>query len=146
MLIKLGTVFVLGAIEIWVSIPTGFALGLHPVTIALVSAIGGMAGATAVTLFGVRVREWIRRRRHKKKASKKESGMIKRIWDRYGVVGLGLLAPLITGAPAGTALGIALGAPRQRLLVWMNIGVFIWSVILTAAVALGVAGVGAVRH
>ncbi len=146
MIAKLGTVFVLGAIEIWVSIPAGFAMGLHPVTIALVSAIGGMAGATLVTLFGVRVREWFKNRRHYKKVRKKDSGRIKRIWDRHGVVGLGLMAPLVTGAPAGTAIGIALGASRRRLLVWMNIGVFIWSVVLTAAVALGISGIDAVKN
>jgi len=41
---------------------------------------------------------------------------------RYGVVGLGLLAPLLVGAPLGTVVGISFGAPADRLLLWMSLG------------------------
>ena len=37
-----------------------------------------------------------------------------RLWERYGIYGVGLIAPLIVGVPAAAALGIALGAPRRR--------------------------------
>ena len=145
MVIKLITVFLLGMIEIWLSIPAGFALGLNPVVIGLVTAIGGMAGVTVITLVGVRTRDWFKRRR--KKVRKKGSGRAKRVWDRYGAIGFGLLAPFVTGSPAiGTVIGIGLGASRRQLLIWMNIGVLVWSVLLTAAVALGIAGVDAIRR
>ena len=62
-----------------------------------------------------------------------KKGRIYDIWDKYGIVGLGLLSPLLFGAPLGAALGIVFGAPRYRLLIWMSIGIFIWSVILTAS-------------
>jgi len=39
----------------------------------------------------------------------KKHGRIYRIWERYGAAGMGLLSPLITGAPLGAALGIVLG-------------------------------------
>lgn len=60
-----------------------------------------------------------------------------RIWEKYGVIGLGLASPLLTGAPLGAAIGISLGAPTGKLMWWMSIGIVIWSVILTAAVAYG---------
>jgi len=67
------------------------------------------------------------------------------IWDRYGVVGLGLLAPLLVGAPLGTALGLLPGAPVRRLLLWVSVGIVLWSALLTAAGALGLAGFETLR-
>lgn len=55
------------------------------------------------------------------------------IWNKYGIIGLGLLSPLLFGAPLGAALGIGFGVPRYRLLLWMSIGIFIWSIFLTVS-------------
>jgi len=49
-----------------------------------------------------------------------------------------LLSPLVLGAPLGAAVGIGLGADRNRLLLWMAVGIVIWSIILTAAGLYGV--------
>lgn len=46
----------------------------------------------------------------------------------------------------GGRLGLALGAPAPRLLLWMGLGVILWSAGLTLAAALGLAGIGALRH
>ena len=51
-----------------------------------------------------------------------------------------MLSPLITGAPLGAAIGISLGASSRRLIVWMSIGIVIWTGILTAISTLGFAG------
>jgi len=54
-----------------------------------------------------------------------------KIWNKYGVIGLGLLSPLLFGAPLGAAVGIALGAGKKPLILWMSIGILCWSVCLT---------------
>ncbi len=61
-----------------------------------------------------------------------------RIWDKYGIIGLGFLSPLITGAPLGAAIGISFGAKPRKLFVWMTVGIAFWSIVLTTAAALGV--------
>jgi hypothetical protein len=43
-----------------------------------------------------------------------------KIWDNYGITGLGLLSPLLFGSPIGAAVGIALGAGKKRLIFWMS--------------------------
>ena len=140
-LLKVLTVLALGAVELWTAIPTGLALQLHPLVIGVVSAVGAILGVVVVVVLG----EGVRTRLLKRHAGsgRGPGGRINRIWVRYGVAGLGLLAPLVTGAPLGTALGLALGAPAGRLLLWMSVGVVIWSGMLTAAAALGLAGVEA---
>ena len=137
-LIQFLVVFGLGVIELWVAIPTGFVLGLDPVAIALASSFGAIVGVVisflmvkqvltwAVEKFGLDIVGFIQRRR------------IYRIWEKHGVIGLGLLAPLLTGAALGIGIGLVLGVPKKTLLLWMIIGVLLWSVALTLAIVLGI--------
>lgn len=118
----------LGVLELWVAIPTGTAFKLHPLLNCLASGSGAIIGALAVILLGSRFRNWLL---GKRKGRKKEKGRIYRIWDKYGVIGLGMLAPLLTGAPLGAAIGISLGAPSKRLFIWMCAGIIVWTVMLT---------------
>jgi len=134
MLWKCGTVVVTSMMELWAAIPLGFALQLPPLIIGICSAIGAIASAGIVIFLGGSLRSWLLKRIEKKG---KKQGRMARIWDKYGVIGLGLASPLLTGAPLGAALGISLGAPTGKLMWWMSIGIVIWSVILTIAVAYG---------
>ena len=145
LMMKLLTVFGLAIIELWAAIPAGFALNLHPVTIGLIAAIGAMVGAGTVLVLGERVRNRLIRHRIGTYSNAKH-GRIYQIWQRYGVIGLGLLAPLLTGAPLGVAVGLTLGAPTGRLLFWICIGIVIWSIILTFLGVLGLAGINSLRY
>src|SRR3970282_317827 len=97
---KVVTVFGLGAVELWAAIPAGFALGLHPITTAIASALGAITSGLVVALLGDRARAWLGVCPGVPRGGQAR-GTIRRIWDRYGVVGLGLLAPLLIGAPLG---------------------------------------------
>jgi hypothetical protein len=135
----------LGALELWAAIPAGLALGLHPVATGGAAAVGAFLGVLAVVSLGGPVRAWLVRR-HGSKEKTGAHGLVRRAWDRHGVVGLGLLAPLLTGAPLGAALGVALGAPAGRLLWWTGLGIVLWSIALTLAATLGLAGFQALKH
>jgi uncharacterized membrane protein len=134
-----GTVFVLGALELWAAIPAGFALGLAPAVTAIAAALGAITGVLVIVLVGDRARTWLLAR-HGPGSGGRGGGTISRVWERYGVIGLGLLAPLLVGAALGAALGLLLGATTRRLLLWLSAGIVLWSVILTGAAALGLAG------
>ncbi|MBF8267013.1 MAG: small multi-drug export protein [Dehalococcoidia bacterium] len=140
--VKLVTVLGIGAVELWAAIPAGFALGLHPAATGITAAIGAMVGVLIVMILGNPIRTWLVRK-HSATHKDTEHGRIYRIWNRYGVVGLGLLAPLLTGAALGTALGVTLGTRTGRLLFWMAIGIVLWSGGLTLAIALGLGGIAA---
>lgn len=134
------TVFALGAVELWAAVPAGLALRLHPLIAGGAAAAGAITAALVVMVLGERVRSWLLLRIHRGSEIGRH-GRLYRVWTRYGVIGLGLLAPLLVGAPLGTAMGIALGAPAGRLLVWMSLGIALWSGLLTAAGTLGLAGI-----
>jgi len=72
---------------------------------------------------GEKIRNKIIHWRYKGKEPKQ--GYLSRVWNKYGVIGLGLLSPLLLGAPLGAALGSILGAQRWRLLFWMSLAIII---------------------
>jgi hypothetical protein len=144
-LLSLLTVFGLGAVELWAAIPAGLALQLHPVTIGATASLGAIAGIVAVLLLGERVRRWLLRWQNSAGGERFER-RVGRLWARYGVIGLGLLAPLLVGAPLGTAVGMTLGAPASRLLIWMSLGAVLCSAGLTVAAALGMMGLASLSH
>jgi membrane protein YqaA with SNARE-associated domain len=142
---RLLTIFALGALELWAAIPAGLALKVNPVLVGVGAAAGAMLGVLVVVLLGERVRQWLAGRQRRGSAAGSH-GLIRRISDRYGVIGLGLLAPLLTGAPIGAVLGLALGVPSGRLLFWMLTGIALWSTVLTLVGVLGIAGYEAAVH
>lgn len=135
MVAKFFTVAALGVFELWVAIPTGTALDLHPVLNGIASAAGAIIAAVIIIFCGDRLRKWLLRK--KEEDEKEEKGRIYRIWDKYGVVGLGILSPLLTGALLGAAIGVSLGAARKRLVAWMVVGIVFWTIPLTIISTLG---------
>lgn len=136
-LIKFITVTGIAVLELWVAIPAGTALKLHPLLNGIASALGAIIGAVLVIFFGDRLRMWLLK---KKEKGEKNKERIYKIWEKYGVIGLGMLSPLITGGPLGAAIGISLGASPRRLIIWMSIGIVIWTILLTTISTLGFAG------
>lgn len=125
----------LAVVEIWGAVPVGLALGLPPLLVWVLTVIGSLAGVCAVAVAGEAVRAWLVRRRGASTTAGK--GRLYQVWVRYGVVGWGLVSPLVFAPAMGTAIAIALGAPRRRLLAWMTAGVIVWTSILVIAGDLG---------
>jgi membrane protein YqaA with SNARE-associated domain len=134
---KLLTLFALGVAELWAAAPAGAVMGLDPLVVFLVAAAGAVSGGTVVILLGERVKAWLQKRRQREQLEERR-GLLFRVWLRYGVVGWGLLAPLLVGSPLGAAFGLLLGAPPRRLLPWLAAGSLLWSIVFSVVSALGV--------
>jgi len=128
-------VYLVSFLELWAGIPIGLALNLNPFLIGIFAALGSISAALIVSFLGENIKMRFIKWRYKDKDLKK--GNFYKIWNRYGVIGLGLLSPLLFGAPLGAALGIILGADKRTLLIWMSIGIILWSILLTSAGYLG---------
>ena len=57
--------------------------------------------------------------------------MVHRIWEKYGIIGLGFLGTLTVGAPVSIAVGIGFNAPFRKLLTWCCVGVIIRCLVFT---------------
>ncbi len=139
MTLKLLSVFGLGMTGLWQGIPLGFVLRLPPLLIGLCAALGSLAATGIVLLLGERLAARLYKPRQGSGGPQRER-LIERIWRRYGVIGLGLLAPFLTGAPVGAAIGLLLRVPTARLLFWLFLGIVLWTVLMTGAGVYGSAG------
>jgi membrane protein YqaA with SNARE-associated domain len=121
MFLKILTVAALATIELYAAIPAGFAFGLSPWIIFFASAVGGLAGAFVAAFLGDKIRAFFYKN---KPANKKpHHPLLQRIWNKYGIVGLGFLGSFSVGAPVSIALGVGLNANLKKLLTWCCIGV-----------------------
>lgn len=132
---KYMAVFGLGILEIWGAVPLGLAMAVNVWVTGLLAALGGVFGVVVVLAVGAPLRERLLRLRKGGKAQ--PSSRVSRIFDRWGLIGLALLAPAVVGGPIGAAFAVAAGAPRGRTLLWFSIGVLLWTAIATACFAGG---------
>jgi hypothetical protein len=107
-------------------------LNLNPLAIILASSMGAITAAFIVLVIGENIRNWLLKR-YDYNSPGFRGKFLRNLWEKYGVIGLGFFSPLLFGAPLGAAIGVALGAPRNRLLLWMSVGIVIWSIGLTLA-------------
>ncbi len=136
-ILEIISVILLAAVEVLAAIPAGFAFGHHFLMIIAETTLGAILGAIIIVKFGDRLRLWLLKRKKPKKPSPRRD-RFKRIYEKYGVVGTGLLAPLITGVPLGVALSVAAGATAGKNILWASFGTFIWTVIFTLLGELGI--------
>lgn len=118
------------------AIPAGVGLGLSPALAALVAWLSYTAGVALVALGGAPLRNWLMRR-FKFQPEQHTDSLIGRMWNRYGLLGLSLLAPVTVGAQIGALIGVALGVPPRRLVIGLSLGVAVWCMGIGLAVALG---------
>ncbi len=123
-MLEILTVALLASVEVYAAIPAGFAFGLHPGTIFSASALGGLAGVFIAAFLGDSIRKFFTRNK-KAKEEKPKTGLIYRIWEKYGVIGLGFLGTMTVGAPVSLAVGVGFNVPLKKLVTWCCIGVLV---------------------
>ena len=130
MFLKILTVTGLASFEIYAAIPAGFAFGLSPWVILFASLTGGLIGVFVAAFLGDRIRNFFTKNKTQKKI-KPQTGLVYRLWNKYGVIGLGFLGTITVGAPVSLAVGIGFKAPLQKLITWCCIGVIVRCIVFT---------------
>ncbi|MBA2443603.1 MAG: hypothetical protein H0V53_14580, partial [Rubrobacter sp.] len=95
----------LGAVDLWLGLPAGLAVGLPPVVAGAAATVGGVLGVLILVKAGGRLQRWVEERGLFSKRRKR----VERLWNRYGVPGMALQAPMLTGAPLATIISLGLG-------------------------------------
>jgi len=137
MIANLTVILFLGVIGIWKSIPVGFILDLHPILVCTMTILGASLGVFTIYLIGSKVKQRIFLSLQGKSTNKKQQ-KINKIFNRYGVPGLGMLATLVVGPALTMVLGLTIVKNDKTLLLWTNIGIVVWSVLLTLIGQVGV--------
>jgi uncharacterized membrane protein len=133
------SIFALAFISFWPAMPSGIALGLAPVVVILTTSLSYAAGVALVLVLGKPLQNWLSRRFNR--TISQSSGLLRRAWDRFGLMGLALLAPITVGAQVGAVIGLALNIPARKLFLAMTLGATLWSSALTIAAHFGLVGI-----
>jgi len=130
MFLEIASVAALASFEIYAAIPAGFAFGLSAWIIFFASITGGLAGVFIAAFLGDKIRAFISKYK-KKKEEKPRTGLVYRIWDKYGIIGLGFLGTMTVGAPVSIAVGVGFNAPLKKLITWCCLGVITRCLVFT---------------
>jgi len=128
-------VFVLAAtpwLEVVVVIPAAIALDLNPIAVAVLAFLGNTLAVYVIVFFYARLRSWWRAWRGETDGESGRSKRARRLWDRYGMAGLALASPLLTGIHLAAFIGLALGASNRSTAGWMTGSIALWTIVLTA--------------
>ena len=133
MILKILTVAGLATFEIYAAIPAGFAMGLSTWVIFFASVIGGLVGVFVAAFLGDKIRNFVAK--YKKPSTKevKTDTLAYRIWNKFGIIGLGFFGTFTVGAPVSIAVGVGLNAPILKLVIWCCIGVIARCIVFVLA-------------
>src|SRR5690606_16841704 len=80
----------------------GYAVGLHPITTILTTVSGMMTVVFLFTFFGNWIRLNVLSRFKRRNVSVKRAERFNKIWQRYGLLGVALLTPIVLTPIGGT--------------------------------------------
>lgn len=123
MIIKILTVVGLATFEVYAAIPAGFAFKLSPFLIFIASAIGGLIGVFIMAYLGKQIKNFLNKYRKVGEEKKSPDGLVLKIWNKYGVIGLGFLGTMTVGAPISISVGVGFNVPINKLVIWCCVGV-----------------------
>ncbi|GAB3048913.1 small multi-drug export protein [Virgibacillus ainsalahensis] len=141
MLVEYALVFIAAAIpwfEIAFVIPVGILRGLSPFWVMLLAFVGNLATVLPVIIGFEKMKIWFAKRQEKKgKAPSKRNERGKNIWNKYGLPGLSLLGPILTGIHIAAFIAMSLGAEKKSSIFWMTLSLAVWTLVFGIGTMLG---------
>lgn len=132
MIYKILTVLALATFEIYVAIPTGFAFGLSPWIIFAAAFVGGIIGVFVAAFLGEKIELFIAKFRKPKTVEQiKKPNFAHKIWNKFGIIGLGFFGTMAVGAPVSIAVGVGFNVNMHKLAAWCCLGVLVRCTIFT---------------
>ena len=132
----LSTAFGLGFVYFIAAIPAGVAAGASAWLAAAAAWVGYIAGGSVVLLAGAPLRNWLVKRL-RIPVDRNPSKLIWKMWDKGGLLGLCLIAPVTVGPQATAVIALAIGERAPRIMSFMALGVAPWCALFAVLVAFG---------
>ncbi len=121
------TIAGLALIDLWLAVPAALTLKLQPELAVLLIAITSSLGVVVAVYFSSGLRS-----RFAPKFGKESflGGRTAKYMEKYGTIGIGLLAPIVLGPILTCLCAIALGAKPRQLAISTVAGVLLWSFVI----------------
>jgi hypothetical protein len=135
--IQIGAIYLAGITGLYKGVPVGIALQAHPVIIAGFTALGNITAVFMLYYSGESFKRWLIKRLGEERVERRRIKFTY-LMDRYGTIGLGLIASGTLGPIPAVIIGIAVVKDTRRLMIYLVIGIIFWSIALTGLAVLGV--------
>jgi len=132
----LSTAFGLGFLYFIAAIPAGMAAGANAWIAPVAAGLGYVAGGAVVLLAGAPLRDWLVRKL-KIPVERDPTKLVWRMWDRGGLLGLCLIAPVTIGPQATAVIALAVGERAPRIAAFVALGVAPWCAVFAVLTAWG---------
>lgn len=118
-------------IEYTLAVPVGILfVNQPPVLTVLVSILGNSLGVVLLVLLSEKIRTLKRQNSQKSgRQSSKQIEKTKHFLGKYGMPGVGILAPILLSSHIGALTAVALGVSRSYAIFWTLIGVVLWAIL-----------------
>lgn len=126
----------LGALYFISAPAAGIALGLDWRVAALIAWVGYSAAGVLVASLGAPARDFLTRK-FKRLPDLSGHKIFRRCWERGGLIGLGLIAPVTIGPKGAALVGLAAGEKPARLVAAIAAGAIPWAIGLAWATNCG---------
>ena len=129
-------------IEVLVVVPIAIAAGLSPFWVVTVAFAGNLLAVWIIILTYEKLEIWWEEYKQRQSETEgyekqaieqiekvsKRGDRARRVWNRYGLPGLALLAPAIIGIHLAVIVALAFKSPKHSTAVWMTISLAVWSI------------------
>ncbi len=126
--------------EILLVIPIGIALGLNPLLVGVFAFVGNALPIYGIVIGYERLSAWLEARRGSDSSGSKKRAVA--VWNRYGLPGLALCSPIVTGVHLAALIALGLGARGRDTLVWMTVAIGLWTVVIVVLSVIGLEALG----
>jgi len=133
----LSTAFGLGFVYFIAAIPAGVAAGANVWIAPIVAGFGYVVGGAVILLACPPLRDWLVKKL-KIPVERDPSKLIWKMWDKGGLMGLCLVAPVTIGPQATSVIALAMGERTPRIVAAVALGVAPWCVLFAVLTAWGV--------
>jgi uncharacterized membrane protein len=125
--------------DVSIIVPLGILWGLAPIGVSIVAFSGNFLLILLLGVFFKQIDKWRHNRKQKngqKNPTKKEKRS-REIWEKYGIPGLALLAPIFIGTDIAAIIALTFGSSKVRVVGWMTISLAMWTIIFAVGSVYG---------
>jgi uncharacterized membrane protein len=136
LILQIGAIYLAGITGLYKGVPVGIALQAHPVVTAGFTALGSITTVLIIYFSGGSLRNWLFGRLGNSRVEKQKKKFL-HIMDRYGTIGLGLIVSGTLGPIPAALIGMMVVKDTKRLMIFLILGIILWSAGLTTIAVLG---------
>jgi membrane protein DedA with SNARE-associated domain len=115
MIAEILTVTAMSTFETYAALAAAHAFGLNVWVILSCTLTGGITGVFIAAFLGNSIEKWINKNFKRNTIVKPKTGLIHKIWYKYGLYGLGIIGTFLFGAPAAISIGVGFNADMKKL-------------------------------